>query len=107
VLPGLTSAAALALWAFIGLESATVPAEEVKDPERTIPRATVLGTPALHTWLSGVVLQGTNRRGSFDNLSDTEDGLREILSDAFAAVDVEVVGAVAIFSAARPFCLPQ
>jgi len=39
-----TSAAALALWAFIGLESATVPAEEVKDPERTIPRATVLGT---------------------------------------------------------------
>jgi APA family basic amino acid/polyamine antiporter len=39
-----TAAAPLALWAFIGLESATVPAEEVKDPERTIPRATVLGT---------------------------------------------------------------
>jgi APA family basic amino acid/polyamine antiporter len=38
------SAATLALWAFIGLESATVPAEEVKDPERTIPRATILGT---------------------------------------------------------------
>ena len=32
------------LLAFIGLESATVPAEEVKDPERTIPRATILGT---------------------------------------------------------------
>ena len=30
----------LTLWAFIGLESATVPAEEVKDPEKTIPRAT-------------------------------------------------------------------
>jgi basic amino acid/polyamine antiporter, APA family len=44
VLPGLTSAAALTLWAFIGLESATVPAEEVKEPERTIPLATVLGT---------------------------------------------------------------
>ena len=38
------AAATLALWAFIGLESATVPAEEVKDPERTIPRATILGT---------------------------------------------------------------
>jgi APA family basic amino acid/polyamine antiporter len=38
------AAAALALWAFIGLESATVPAEEVKDPEKTIPRATILGT---------------------------------------------------------------
>ena len=35
---------ALTLWAFIGLESATVPAEEVKDPERTIPRATIIGT---------------------------------------------------------------
>jgi APA family basic amino acid/polyamine antiporter len=40
------AAATLALWAFIGLESATVPAEEVKDPERTIPRATILGTLA-------------------------------------------------------------
>jgi APA family basic amino acid/polyamine antiporter len=40
----LSSTAALTLWAFIGLESATVPAEEVKDPERTIPRATIIGT---------------------------------------------------------------
>jgi APA family basic amino acid/polyamine antiporter len=40
------AAATLALWAFIGLESATVPAEEVKEPERTIPRATILGTLA-------------------------------------------------------------
>jgi basic amino acid/polyamine antiporter, APA family len=37
-------AATLTLWAFIGLESATIPAEEVKDPERTLPRATVYGT---------------------------------------------------------------
>jgi APA family basic amino acid/polyamine antiporter len=46
----LSSTAALTLWAFIGLESATVPAEEVKDPERTIPRATIIGT-ALATLL--------------------------------------------------------
>jgi APA family basic amino acid/polyamine antiporter len=39
-----STTAALTLWAFIGLESATVPADEVKDPERTIPRATMLGT---------------------------------------------------------------
>ena len=39
-------AATLTLWAFLGLESATVPAEEVKDPERTLPRATMLGTLA-------------------------------------------------------------
>ena len=43
---GVSAAALLTLWAFIGLESATVPAEEVKDPERTIPRATIVGTAA-------------------------------------------------------------
>ncbi len=36
--------AALTLWAFIGLESATVPAGDVIKPERTIPRATIIGT---------------------------------------------------------------
>jgi APA family basic amino acid/polyamine antiporter len=34
----------LTLWAFIGLESATVPAEEVENPGRVIPLSTVLGT---------------------------------------------------------------
>ncbi|QDY71190.1 amino acid permease [Qingshengfaniella alkalisoli] len=38
-----TAAAALTLWAYLGLESATVPAGDVIDPERTIPRATVIG----------------------------------------------------------------
>jgi APA family basic amino acid/polyamine antiporter len=42
--PAITAAATLTLWAFLGFESATVPADEVNDPERTIPRATVLGT---------------------------------------------------------------
>src|SRR5919112_830877 len=42
----ITSAATLTLWAFIGLESATVPADDVKDPRRTIPRATLIGTLA-------------------------------------------------------------
>ncbi|MDT9599536.1 APC family permease [Sphingosinicella rhizophila] len=41
---GIAAAAALTLWSFLGLESATVPAERVKDPSRTIPRATLAGT---------------------------------------------------------------
>lgn len=36
----------LTLWAFLGLESATVPSEEVRDPGRTIPKATLIGTAA-------------------------------------------------------------
>jgi APA family basic amino acid/polyamine antiporter len=34
----------LTLWAFLGLECATIPAGSVREPERTIPRATLLGT---------------------------------------------------------------
>ncbi len=40
----ITASAALTLWAFIGLEAATIPANHVKNPEKTIPRATILGT---------------------------------------------------------------
>jgi basic amino acid/polyamine antiporter, APA family len=43
-LDGITGAATLALWALLGFESATVPADKVEDPARTIPRATMLGT---------------------------------------------------------------
>jgi APA family basic amino acid/polyamine antiporter len=35
---------ALTLWAFLGLEAATVPAGSITDARRTIPRATVIGT---------------------------------------------------------------
>ena len=40
---GIAAAAALVLWSFLGLESATVPAERVQNPTRTIPRATLAG----------------------------------------------------------------
>jgi APA family basic amino acid/polyamine antiporter len=36
--------ATLTLFAFLGLESATVPAGNIHEPEKTIPRATVIGT---------------------------------------------------------------
>lgn len=40
----LTAAASVTLWSFIGLESATVPADAVADPQRTMSRATIIGT---------------------------------------------------------------
>jgi APA family basic amino acid/polyamine antiporter len=43
-LSGTTAAATLTLWALLGLESATIPADKVHDPSRTIPRATIAGT---------------------------------------------------------------
>lgn len=40
----ISSGAALTFWSFIGLESATVPAESTENPKRTIPLATLCGT---------------------------------------------------------------
>ncbi|MCY3973973.1 MAG: amino acid permease [Simkaniaceae bacterium] len=40
----LSRGAMLTLWAFVGLESASIPADEVRNPEKLIPKATVLGT---------------------------------------------------------------
>jgi APA family basic amino acid/polyamine antiporter len=41
---GVSGAAALTLWAMLGFECAAVPAQRVRDPERNIPRATIIGT---------------------------------------------------------------
>ena len=56
----ISSASALTLFAFLGLESATVPAENVINPEKNIPRATILGTvfsAIIYIWTT-VVLMG-------------------------------------------------
>ena len=47
---GVPAVAALTLWAFLGLESATVPSESIENPDRTIPRATMVGAS-----LAGVI----------------------------------------------------
>lgn len=43
-LDAMTATAILALWALLGLETATVPADKVDNPARTIPLATIGGT---------------------------------------------------------------
>ncbi len=59
VLTALGSSLALTLFAFLGIESATVPADDVIDPEKTIPRATLIGTliaAGIYTWVMVVML---------------------------------------------------
>lgn len=41
---GVTTTATLTLWAFLGLECATIPARSIRNAARTIPRATIVGT---------------------------------------------------------------
>ncbi|MEQ9413095.1 MAG: amino acid permease [Cyclobacteriaceae bacterium] len=40
----ITATAAMTLFAFLGIESATIPSGAVEHPEKTIPRATIIGT---------------------------------------------------------------
>ena len=60
LLPVVTAVAALTLWSMLGLESATVPTGVVRDPERTVPRATVIGMliAGLATMLTCTVVIG-------------------------------------------------
>jgi len=55
-LSAVMAAGAVTLWAFLGLESATIPAESVARPARTIPRATIIGVlGAAVVYISGSV----------------------------------------------------
>lgn len=40
----ITATVTLTLFAFLGIESATIPADNIEDPEVTIPKATIIGT---------------------------------------------------------------
>ena len=52
--------AALTFFAFLGIESATIPADDIEDQQKTIPRATMIGTiiTTLIYVLSTVVIMG-------------------------------------------------
>jgi hypothetical protein len=74
----------------------------VLEPDGVLFGATVLGLHADQTVVSRAVLRLFNRRGAFDNLGDTEAGLREIIAASFERVEIETYGSVAVFSATRP-----
>jgi SAM-dependent methyltransferase len=64
--------------------------------------ATVLGRSGQHTPPARAFLWAVNRRGTFDNLDDTAEGLHEILAASFDTVEIEVVGSIALFTAWTP-----
>jgi len=107
---GISGAALLTLWAFIGLESATVPAEEVKDPERTIPRATIFGTAvttilylvatlALFGMISTAALAGSS--------SPFAAGANVIFGGTWGGKAIAVVAMISIFGVLNGWILLQ
>lgn len=107
---GISSAALLTLWAFIGLESATVPAEEVKDPEKTIPRATIIGTAATTivylvstVALFGMIASATLAKSS----SPFADGANAIFGGTWGGKAIAVIAMVSIFGVLNGWILLQ
>jgi basic amino acid/polyamine antiporter, APA family len=85
--------AALTMWAFQGLESATIPADQVADAERLVPRATLLGTAlaGLITVLACTAVLGLIAPGALaESPAPFADAARLLWGDwagrAFAAV---------------------
>ena len=61
--------------------------------------STILGRGVAHTRIGRRLLRIYNRKGIFSNLEDDERGLERGLASGFADVEIEVVGAVALFAA--------
>jgi ubiquinone/menaquinone biosynthesis C-methylase UbiE len=75
---------------------------DVLTPDGVLFGGTVLGSEASHTRPARAFLWAVNKKGDFDNLEDTVDGLHGMLDATFRDVEIEVTGSSALFSATGP-----
>ena len=108
-LSALAATAALTLWAFTGLESATIPAEQVADPRRTIPRATVMGTltAALVYILGTVAVMGLIPPGELARSTAPFADAASLMWGGWASRAVAAGAAVSCFGALNGWILLQ
>lgn len=99
------SALVLIFWAYAGFEISTIPAEEIKDPARTIPRAVILGMAIVTVFYltTNIVLFGVTRWNLLQNdsaplASATKSALSSI--PILALIGGIIVGVGALVSVA-------
>lgn len=99
----------LTLYAFVGFESATVPADNVEDPEKTIPRATMLGTliTTLIYILSTVVVMGMIPMKQLSSSPAPFADAMRIMSGEIGEEIVAIGAAIAAFGALNGWILIQ
>lgn len=108
-LSALTGAATLTLWAFVGLESATVPADDVKNPERNISRATILGVliTALVYTLSNLAVMGVVPAIQLENSTAPYADAARIMFGPVGGILVAIGAIVSCFGAINGWTLLQ
>jgi APA family basic amino acid/polyamine antiporter len=103
------SAAALTFWGFLGVESATVPADRMHDPARTVPRATLIGTAAvgaIYLAVSSAITALMPRASVAASPAPVADFLGTALGGATAQV-VALFAAISALGALNGFVLLQ
>lgn len=92
-----SSGAMLTLWAFLGMESASIPADNVKNPKKTIPRATIIGTALAATVyiLSTIAIMGVI---PIPELKDSVAPFADLAGKIFGNWGRLVMGAAAVIS---------
>jgi APA family basic amino acid/polyamine antiporter len=98
---------ALTLWAFLGLEAATIPAGAIDDAPRTIPRATVLGTllAGVATILACTVVLGLLPGSALqESQAPMADAARQLWGPA-AGSALALVAAISTFGALNGWVL--
>jgi len=104
-----TATATLTLWAFLGLESATIPADSVKNPSRTIPRATIIGTlvAALVYLLATVGVMGILPAGDLANSTAPFAEAGRVIWGSWAGYLIAGGAAISAFGALNGWILLQ
>ena len=98
---------ALTLWAFLGLEAATIPAGSITDARRTIPRATLIGTllAGVATILACTAVLGVLPAAQLqESAAPMADAARALWGPG-AAIGVAAVAAVSCFGALNGWVL--
>lgn len=92
-------AVGLTFWAFLGLESGTVPADKVENPERNVPRATIIGIA-----IAGLIYLGISLSFAFympvDEAAASPAPVADFLGKTFGS---GIAIAVALFAAISAF----
>lgn len=104
-----SSVAALTLWAFLGLETATVPTGVVRDPQRTVPRATVIGMiiAGLATMLACTVVVGMLPADALHaSAAPMAEAARRVWGE-WAGIGIGVVATISCFGALNGWVLLQ
>ena len=104
-----TASAAITLWAFLGFEAATIPSASIKDPERTVPRATIIGMliAGIATMLTCTVVIGLLPSDVLVNSAAPMADAATRLWGSSAGLAVGVISTISCFGALNGWVLLQ